>query len=109
MKYLFAAFALAAGMSAAHAQRSSNVNGVVLMKACTAHQTDTCDAYLDGFGDAIRAGGKTGALACIPANTTGTELRDVLVAYLRANPQTQHEKGEMITRLAFQKAYPCRK
>jgi hypothetical protein len=103
---LIAALAMLA-TTAAHAQRASNVDGVKLMKACNGSQTEVCDAYLDGFGDAIHAGGKDHALACIPAASTGTELRDVLVTWLRANPQAQHDKAEKIARLAFQKAYPC--
>jgi hypothetical protein len=104
---LAAACLLAAG--AAHAQRVSNVKGTTLMKACTGASTTACDAYVDGFGDAIEAGGKANALACIPKSATGTELRDVLVHYLKNHPEDQHVDAVTITTKAFAKAYPCSK
>jgi len=94
---------LAAG--AAHAQRVSNVLGVTLMKACTGADTKACDAYVDGYGDAISGHG----VACIPIPATGTELRDVLVHYLKNHPEDQHEKAATIVKKAFSKAYPCNK
>jgi hypothetical protein len=97
---------LAAG--AAHAQRVSRVQGITLMKACTGPDIKACDAYVDGFGDAISAGGKEHALACIPIRATGTELRDVLVSYLKAHPEDQHEQAATIAKQAFSKAYPCK-
>ncbi len=98
---------LAAG--AAQAQRVSNVKGTTLLKACTGTGTavQACDAYVDGFGDAIEAGGKANALACIPVAATGTELRDVLVKFLKENPQDQHLKAADLAKRAFAKAYPC--
>ncbi len=93
----------------AQAQRVSNVKGTTLMKACTAAAVTACDAYVDGFADAISAGGKDHALACIPVAATGTELRDVLVVYLKAHPEDQHVKAADIAAKAFAKAYPCRK
>ena len=98
---------LAAGT--AHAQHVSNVTGVTLMKSCTGPKPDQCDAYLDGFGDAITAGGKDHALACIPQASTGTELRDVLVKFLKDHPEDQHLKATLLATRAFSKAYPCRK
>jgi hypothetical protein len=56
MKYAaLIGFALLAGAGHAHAQRVSNVKGVTLMKACTGKSTEACDAYVDGFSDAVEA------------------------------------------------------
>jgi hypothetical protein len=93
----------------AHAQRVSNVKGTTLMKACTASSVTACDAYVDGFADAISAGGKEHALACIPIAATGTELRDVLVKFLKDHPEDQHLKASSLATRAFAKAYPCNK
>jgi hypothetical protein len=98
---------LAAG--AAHAQSVSKVKGVTLMKACTGPSTTVCDAYVDGFRDAIEAEGKAAAIACIPQPATGTELRDVLVHYLKNHPEDQHVDGANIVPKALAKAYPCSK
>ncbi len=109
MKKIALVLACLAVAGAAHAQRASNVGAKTLLTACTGKQTEVCDAYLDGFGDSIRASGKDHALACIPSAVTGTELRDVVVQWLRSNPQAQHDVAEKATRLALQKAYPCGK
>jgi hypothetical protein len=98
---------LAAG--AAHAQRVSNVKGTTLMKACTGPSALQCDAYVDGFADAISAAGKDHALACIPIAATGTELRDVLVKFLKDHPEDQHLQASALAKRAFAKAYPCSK
>ena len=69
---------LAATVTTAQAQRVSKVGAKTLMTACSGgKQAELCDAYLDGFTDAIRANGQASALACIPQSVTGTELRDV--------------------------------
>ena len=105
---LLVAATLAAGT--AQAQRVSKVGARTLMTACSGgKQAELCDAYLDGFTDAIRASGQDHAVACIPQSVTGTELRDVVAHWLRDNPASQHETGEKVTRLALQKAYPCSK
>ena len=101
---------LAATVTTAQAQRVSKVGAKTLMTACSGgKQAELCDAYLDGFTDAIRATGQNSALACIPQSVSGTELRDVVAHWLRDNPESQHETGEKVTRLALQKAYPCHK
>jgi hypothetical protein len=105
--FLALACLLAAG--AAHAQRVSNVKGTTLLKACTGPSTTACDAYVDGFGDAISAEGKGSAVACIPIAVTGTELRDVLVSFLKSHPEDQHLKASSLATRAFSKAYPCSK
>ena len=110
MKRVAVILVLMAAVGAAHAQRVSKVTARVLMTACSGgKQAELCDAYLDGFTDAIRANGQDHALACIPQTVSGTELRDVVVRWLRDNPESQHETGEKVAHLALQKAYPCRK
>ncbi len=94
---------------AAHAQRVSNVTGRLLMSACAAKQPAACDAYVDGFSDAIEAEGHDHALACIPRTSTGTELRDVLITYLHSHPEAQSLKAGTIATRALAAAYPCRK
>jgi hypothetical protein len=96
---------LACGTAAA--QRVSKVDGAKLMAVCTGKQVTGCDAYLDGFTDAIEEGGRAHALACVPKAATGTELRDVVVTWLKANPQAQHDNAATVARTALAKAYPC--
>jgi len=109
MKLLVPALACLLMAGSAYAQRVSNVKGTTLMTACTGKSVTACDAYVDGFSDAIEAGGKDHALACIPKAATGTELRDVLIKFLKDNPQDQHLKAGTLATRAFAKAYPCQK
>jgi hypothetical protein len=109
MKTLVVTLACLLAAGTAQAQRVSNVKGVTLLKACTGPSTTACDAYVDGFGDAIEAEGKDHALACIPIAVTGTELRDVLVKFLKDHPEDQHLKASSLATRAFSKAYPCKK
>jgi hypothetical protein len=107
MKFFGLALAALLVAGAAEAQRVSNVKGTTLLTACTSKSVTACDAYVDGFGDAISAGGKDHALACIPVAATGTELRDVMIKYLKNHPEDQHLKAATIASRAFMKAYPC--
>jgi hypothetical protein len=109
MKILVPTLACLLMAGSATAQRVSNVKGTTLMTACTGKSVTACDAYVDGFSDAIEAGGKDHALACIPRAATGTELRDVLIKFLKDNPQDQHLKAGTLATRAFAKAYPCQK
>ena len=104
-----AAAALLLACSPVQAQRVSNVTGRTLMSACTGKQVTACDAYVDGFSDAIEAEGRDHAVACIPRTSTGTELRDVLTAYLRAHPEAQTMKAGLIATKALAAAYPCKR
>jgi hypothetical protein len=100
---------MVAGVTAAQAQRVSKVDGNHLLTYCTAKSTTPCDAYLDGVGDGIEGEGRARADACIPKSVTTPQMRDVVVKYLRGNPQTrQMPAGVLVTR-AFSAAFPCPK
>ena len=104
----FAPVLMLAMAPAAHAQRVSKVDGNRLMAMCTVKSPGECDAYLSGVADSIEAGGRAKAEACIPAAVTGTQLRDVVIKYLRSNPQNRQMKAGALTTKAFAAAFPCR-
>jgi hypothetical protein len=95
------------GAGAAQAQRVSKVNGTRLLAMCTVKAPAECDAYLSGVSDAIEAGGRAKAAACIPTAVTGTQLREVVVKYLTSNPQTRELKAGALTLKAYAAAFPC--
>ncbi len=109
-------FALTAAVAAmvlaatplAWAQRVSKVDGNRLLTMCTVKSPGECDAYLSGVADTIEAGGRAKAEACIPKAVTGTQLRDVVIKYLRSNPQTRQMKAGALSTKAFAAAFPCR-
>jgi len=96
----------------AQAQRVSKVDGGRLMTLCAAHEIGECDAYLAGFADAIvkqsemNKGGKP--IACVPIAVKTAQIREVVVKYLRNNPQSREERGADLTARAFAAAFPCR-
>jgi hypothetical protein len=108
---LMAAMVLGAtgmGVSAAQAQRVSKIDGNKLLGYCSSKATIGCDAYLDGIADGIEAGGRAKAEACIPAAVTTPQMRDVVVKYLRNNPQTREMKAGVLATKAFAAAFPCK-
>jgi hypothetical protein len=94
--------------TAAQAQRVSKVDGNKLLDYCTSKATLGCDAYLDGIADGIEAEGRAKAVACIPKAVTTTQMRDVVVKYLRGNPQTREFSAARLATKAFSAAFPCR-
>ena len=99
---------VALGAPAAHAQRVSRIDGNKLLGYCSAKATIGCDAYLDGIADGIEAGGRAKAEACIPGPVTTAQMRDVVVKYLRSNPQTREMKAGVLVTRAFAAAFPCK-
>jgi hypothetical protein len=96
------------GAGAAHAQRVSKVDGNRLLAMCSVKAPGECDAYLSGVADSIEAQGRAKAEACIPTAVTGTQLRDVVIKYMRDNPQTRQMHAGALTMKAFSAAFPCR-
>jgi hypothetical protein len=93
---------------AAAAQRFSPVDGNKLLGFCTSKSPVGCDAYISGVADAIAAGGPGKAPACIPDGVTGVQLRDVMVKYLKAHPESRQQKAGTLTVRALGQAFPCK-
>ena len=93
----------------ASAQRISRVDGNRVLAACTAKQLVTCDAFVSGVADSIGLQPEGKRPACIADGVTGTQLREVLVKYLRAHPETREQNAALLTARALAAAFPCRK
>jgi hypothetical protein len=90
----------------ARAQRVSKVDGNKLLALCSGTDIKGCDAYLAGVGDAM-AEEPAPRRACIPPRVTGTQLRDVVIKFLREEPAKRELSGGSLTVHAFAKAFPC--
>lgn len=44
---------------------------------------------------------------CIPASVSNRQIVDVVVGFLRDNPQSRHESARILALQAFQQAFPC--
>jgi hypothetical protein len=92
----------------AQAQRVSKVDGNKLLGYCTSKTTTGCDAYLDGLADGLEASHHQTKQACIAKDVTTPQLRDVVVRYIHANPQSREKSAARLTSDAFLAAFPCR-
>ncbi|MDT7952647.1 MAG: Rap1a/Tai family immunity protein [Acetobacteraceae bacterium] len=115
------AIALLAFAGTAHAQRLSNISGGKLGDICiskSSAQLEACDAYLDGIADGISfyqhlmpqdgsKGGKLPDYVCVPGPTTGPQLRQTYVAWLREHKEAQRGPAAQAAMRAFNDSYKC--
>ena len=119
MKYIVFALALACA-GTAHAQRISNITGAKLGDICISKnsaQLEACSAYLDGISDAISfyqhlmpsdgTKGKLPDYVCIPGPTTGPQLRERYVTWLRAHNEAQRQPAAQAAMRALNDSFKC--
>jgi hypothetical protein len=113
--------ALIAVGGTAHAQRFANISGGQLGNLCVSQsraQTETCNAYLDGVSDSISfyqrllpadgsKGGKLPDYTCVPGPTTGPQLRESYVAWLRKHADAQRQPAGEAAMRALHDSYLC--
>ncbi len=45
--------------------------------------------------------------SCIPPTVENGQVIDIVVRYLRSNPEVRHESARMLIQSALKKAFPC--
>ena len=111
---------LLALVGTAHAQRVSNISGGKLGDICisrSATQVEACNAYLDGISDAISfyqhlmpqdgSRGKLPDYVCVPGPTTGPQLRQTYVAWLREHGEAQRQPAAQAAMRALNDSFKC--
>ncbi len=99
----------------ARAQRVSPVNGAKLLSLCTARSPTPCDAYISGIADAAATtdavAGQTGRSLgiCVPSQVTGVQLRQTVVASLKAHPEDNARAAVELVMRALKSSYACDK
>ena len=105
----------------AQAQRFSNITAGRLGDLCISQnrgQLEACTAYLDGVSDAISfyqrlqpsdgsRGGKLPDYVCVPGPTTGPQLRETYVAWLRKHRDAQQQPAANAAMRALNDTYLC--
>jgi hypothetical protein len=105
----------------AQAQRFSNVTGGKLGDLCISRDrnvVEACTAYLNGISDAISfyqrtmpadgsRGGKLPDYVCVPGPTTGPQLRESYVSWLRRHPEAQRQPAAQAAVRALNDTYVC--
>lgn len=117
---VLAAAGLLALAGTAHAQRVSNISGAKLGDICiskSSAQLEACSAYLDGISDAISfyqhlmpvdgSKGKLPDYVCVPGQTTGPQLREKYVTWLRAHSEAQKQPAAQAAMRALNDSYKC--
>ena len=117
---VLAAFCVAGLTASAQAQRVSNISGAKLGEICTSKssaQLESCSAYLDGISDAISfyqhlmpKDGSKGRLpdyVCVPGVTTGPQLRQKYVSWLREHGDAQRQPAAQAAMRALNDSFTC--
>ena len=111
------------------AQVGANLTGNEIYEACNSAddlaKQGFCVGYIDGVVEGMRWGaavpliragtakGEVDSLAsmflgfCIPEGATLGQYRDVMVGYLRRNPQDRHNSARLLMQLALSEAFRC--
>jgi hypothetical protein len=93
-------------------------SGNELLGLCTAERADStyfdktyeCVAYIAGAVDSFNDTRAVNKLKrCIPRKVTISQLKDVTVDYLRANPTDRKNSASTLVFAATRKAWPCAK
>lgn len=69
---------------------------------------EACTAYIMGVADAMAIGPVVSHRACFPNGVTAGQVKDVVLNYLRAQPQRRHNVGVQLVAEALAEAFPCR-
>ncbi len=90
----------------------SNLTGNDLLRFCNSHEafeTNICTGYIEGLRDGLMFATvslKSKPFFAVPDKVSSDQLRDVVVKYLRDNPETRHKPAGMLTIFALKEAFP---
>jgi hypothetical protein len=65
-----------------------------------------CNGYLAGVLDANAL--EVGKLACLQQNVEADQVRDIVMQFLTAHPETRHLAAAREVLVPLQKAFPCK-
>jgi len=82
-------------------------DGNALMARCSGPDPKLCEVYLDGFAAALTQIAPDVRHACLPDSVTSAQMKDVLLKYLRNEPEHRDWVAAKLTLHAFAKAWPC--
>jgi hypothetical protein len=119
--WLGAAALVAIGGAAQAQNRISNITGAKLAEICTNRNpavVESCTAYIDGVSDAASfyqflrpADGSKGQrlpdYVCVPGPTTGPQLRQTVVDWIKRHPDAARQSAAQVTMRALNDTYLC--
>lgn len=84
--------------------------GNQLYDECQIEEPMLCVAYIIGVADTVQDAVSAGSLprfVCYNNRVTPQQLKDVVVRYLRAHPETRDRTAPSIIAVALREAFPC--
>jgi hypothetical protein len=108
---------LATSISSGELSRPPISDGNGLLQACAGSDEDQllCLGYILGVRDTLeqmadllsQVQKRDARVFCIPSEATKGQMIDLVVKFLRENPEKRHLFSVDLIGLAFQKAWPC--
>jgi hypothetical protein len=89
----------------------SDFNGNDLLRYCSSHQPfelNFCTGYIEGVRDGLMFAAvslKSEPFFAVPNEAKMEQLKDIVVKYLRDNPETRHKPAGMLTFIALKQAF----
>ena len=65
-----------------------------------------CHGYIAGVGSMLTWASERNRI-CIPDGVTGGQVVSIVRKYLKENPESLHESGDLLVTIALRKAFPC--
>lgn len=116
---LLAGVALMLTAGAAAAQRVTKVDGARLLEICTSSNRGlamSCEAYIDGVSDTVtlyqeaaprQGDARVPDTICVPPATTGGQLRDEVVSFLRQHADARPRPAAQVVTRVLRERHPC--
>jgi Rap1a immunity proteins len=89
----------------------SDITGNDLLEHCSSHEPfelNFCTGYIEGVRDGLMFAAvrlKSEPFFSVPNEAKSEQVKDIVVKYLRDNPETRHKPAGMLTFLALEKAF----
>jgi len=112
MKGLLLCAVLVVGMAGPAVGGATFKDGNKLLAHCQADDPGwlICDGYVKGISDALDGNPIDGFRACLPTGVIiGRQVKDIAIAWLKANPQYRHFSAATLVAEALSEAFPCKK
>lgn len=90
----------------------SDLTGNDLLRFCTSHEAfevNVCVGYIEGVRDGLMwatVSLKSKPFFMVPKKASSDQLNEIVVKYLKDNPETRHKPAGMLTFEALNKAFP---
>jgi Rap1a immunity proteins len=83
-------------------------SGNQLLELCTSTNIGQCAGYVEGISDMANLSQAGKKAICMPPGTTPRQLGDVVIEYLRSNPENRQNSAASLVYIALALGFPCK-